>query len=396
MGVLRNMKTSLSVVVPVFNAEQYLEQCVESIINQTYKDMEIILVDDGSTDRTGAICDRYASDYDFIRVIHQENRGNVATRCRGLKEAVGEYVTFLDSDDWIDLDMYEILMETVKKEQCDIVSMGGYVSVKGDKQRIIEDATIYGTFRKGKNLHELLSRMMFDFEKGTRGIHPSLCCKVLRRKVVLQAVANINSQVVMGGDAAIFYPCCVKAESICIIKEYKYFYRQVEQSVSSTHDITRFNKIYVLYQYLEQEFQKYDEEYHLIEQLRRYMWYFLSFQIEQVFGLEIKKTWLFPYKMIDKNSKIVLYGAGKVGESYREQILKSGYCDIVAWADSNAYLKNESIISPMQIEEFDYSKVVIAVKSKRVAAEIIGSLKELGIDEEKIVWQEVAEMSLID
>lgn len=390
------METRLSVVVPVYNAEQYLEQCVESIINQTYKNLEIILVNDGSADSSREICERYAADYDNVRVIHQENGGNVAARCHGLQEAVGEYVTFLDSDDWIDLDMYEILMDTAETEQCDIVSMGGYVSVEGDKHRIVEDATIYGTFVKGKNLHSLLSKMMYDCEKGTRGIHPSLCCKVLKRNIVLQAVANIDNHVVMGGDAAIFYPCCLRADSICIIEGYKYFYRKIEKSVSSSYDITRFNKIYTLYKYLEQEFEKFNREYGLVEQLRKYMWYFLSFQIEQIFNLKIRKVYLLPYERIDKGSKIVLYGAGKVGRSFWEQIVKTAYCDIVAWVDKNIYLDNPEMISPTQISTIDYSKIVIAIKNKDSAEAIINELVDLGISREKIVWEEPIEMSVLD
>lgn len=97
----------LSVIVPVYNAGQYLSQCLDSIIGQTYKNLEIILVNDGSTDGSGAICDEYAHRDGRIRVIHKANGGQGMARNRGLSVATGDYVSFIDSDDWIDLSMYD-------------------------------------------------------------------------------------------------------------------------------------------------------------------------------------------------------------------------------------------------------------------------------------------------
>ena len=114
-----------------------------------------------------------------------------------------------------------------------------------------------------------------------------------------------------------------------------------------------------------------------------------------VFGLEFKNVYLFPYQLIDKGSRIILYGAGKVGQSYYGQIRKNAYCSIAAWADSNAYKEDENIISPMMIAEIEYSKIVIAIKSRKSAEEIIQSLVYLGVDREKIVWVEPPVMPLI-
>ena len=95
----------LSVIVPVYNVEQYLERCVDSILNQTVKELEIILVDDGSTDNSGSMCDAYAAEHANIRVHHKSNGGLTTAWKAGLELATGRYVGFVDSDDWIDADM---------------------------------------------------------------------------------------------------------------------------------------------------------------------------------------------------------------------------------------------------------------------------------------------------
>ena len=112
-------------IVPVYNVEPYIHQCIDSIINQTYKDLEILLIDDGSPDNCGAICDEYAKQDSRIRVFHTENRGLSAARNLGLKEAKGEYIGFVDSDDWVEPYMYEKLLEAIQENETDI-SICGY------------------------------------------------------------------------------------------------------------------------------------------------------------------------------------------------------------------------------------------------------------------------------
>ena len=107
----------ISVVVPVYNVEKYLQRCVESIINQTEKDIEIILVDDGSTDKSGSICDEYLGKDSRILVIHQKNQGLSVARNVGIKNSKGDYITFVDSDDYIHKDMLKVLLDNLIHEQ---------------------------------------------------------------------------------------------------------------------------------------------------------------------------------------------------------------------------------------------------------------------------------------
>lgn len=126
--MLRNQKTikktTISVIVPVYNVEEYLEACVDSILSQTYKQLEIILVDDGSTDNSGIICDKLMTSDERIKVIHKKNGGLASARNAGLDICTGDYIGFVDSDDWIEKDMYEKLLDQCMTTNSDITCCG--------------------------------------------------------------------------------------------------------------------------------------------------------------------------------------------------------------------------------------------------------------------------------
>lgn len=125
----------ISIIVPIFNVENYLAECIESIQKQTYKNLEIILIDDGSTDQSGEICEHYARNDRRIMVIHQKNNGVVAARKCGLKRARGRYIGFVDGDDYINLDMYERLIQDIENTGADFVHSG---FIENNKKYIFE------------------------------------------------------------------------------------------------------------------------------------------------------------------------------------------------------------------------------------------------------------------
>lgn len=144
------VECAISVIIPVYNVEQYLEKCVESVLNQTFQDIELILVDDGSSDSSSEICDRYQVLYNRVHVIHQPNTGAGIARNRGLEIAEGKYITFVDSDDYLERDILEKLYNTATVEKSDCVisgstmiysngSMGLMPVVKGKKMFVDEE-----------------------------------------------------------------------------------------------------------------------------------------------------------------------------------------------------------------------------------------------------------------
>lgn len=124
------MSKLLSVIVPVYNVENYLSDCIDSILNQTYSNFELFLVDDGSPDRCGEICDEYAKKDTRIKVIHKENGGQGSARNRALDVASGDYIAFVDSDDYIEPNMYEVMIEALERTNSDM-SLCGFITHSG-------------------------------------------------------------------------------------------------------------------------------------------------------------------------------------------------------------------------------------------------------------------------
>ena len=144
----------VSVIIPVYNVEKYLQQCIDSVRNQTYSDLEIIVVDDGSTDNSGCICDRYATTDERIIVIHKENGGLSEARNTGLSIARGEYVYYLDSDDYLRENAIEILVERASQERADFV--------------FFDCETIYEDFEDSEYREEFFKKHTYDTDSGTR------------------------------------------------------------------------------------------------------------------------------------------------------------------------------------------------------------------------------------
>lgn len=155
------MKT-ISVVIPVYNVEKYLSECLDSVINQTYKNLQIILVDDGSTDSSGKICDEYAEKDDRITVVHQSNAGAGAAKNTGLELIDGDYFSIIDSDDYIELDMYEKMVNSLEKYNSDIAQClfrNVFVNDSFDRKYKIKD-----NYPKVLTSKKFLSELLYDWK----------------------------------------------------------------------------------------------------------------------------------------------------------------------------------------------------------------------------------------
>lgn len=132
------MEKLVSIIVPVYNVEKYLDACIRSLIEQTYKNIEIILVDDGSTDRSGEICDLYANQYSLIKTIHQGNEGLSGARNTGLAASKGEYISLIDSDDFVEKNFIRVLYDAIENNDCDISCMETYPFLDGNDQKVYD------------------------------------------------------------------------------------------------------------------------------------------------------------------------------------------------------------------------------------------------------------------
>ena len=220
----------LSVIVPVYNTEKYLRECLDSILAQTFTDLELILVDDGSTDKSGAICDEYAYRDHRIRTMHQENAGVTRARKVGAALSKGDYVTYVDSDDWIDPNTYSDIMYNVEMHSADI----GIFAILQEKElpAVISNCVGEGAFSKEMLQETVYPRMLFDYSLNRAGVIASLCNKIIKREILQKTIAVIPDELDYGEDAIAGYLCMFHASTVYICNEPFYHYRDNPLSVS--------------------------------------------------------------------------------------------------------------------------------------------------------------------
>ena len=168
------MKRKVSVIVPIYNVEKYLRKCVSSILEQSYKNIEIILVDDGSTDMSGKICDELSKEHDNVIVIHKQNGGLSSARNAGIEASNGDYLSFIDSDDYIEKTMYEEMVNAIENSKKDIASCGRIVDVYGsheNKEFCLDNVAVYS---REESMREVLHFSSVDV---------SACDKLYKRPV---------------------------------------------------------------------------------------------------------------------------------------------------------------------------------------------------------------------
>ena len=234
----------LSIVVPVYNAERYLNQCIDSILGQSFTDFELIILNDGSSDRSGGICDEYAQADQRIIVIHTENRGVVTARRAGVELARGEYTAFVDSDDWIDSDFYRSIFEESGETNADIlicsrVNCGG---------TCVETTSFCsGYYDKSKLENTVFLQMMYDVHSERYHIKPNLWDKVFRTELLKEIYKGVDPIVTLGEDAVCTYPCIARASSLFILKnDACYHYREDHVSMVNNCDVRLLQRVCAL------------------------------------------------------------------------------------------------------------------------------------------------------
>ena len=240
----------LSVIVPVYNTEKYLRECIDSILAQTFTDFELILVNDGSTDGSGAICDEYAGKDPRIQVIHQQNGGATVARRSGVRIARGKYITFVDSDDLIDTDMYRIMLE---QESADI-QICNMCKFSKDSLYEIKCWINSGSYDKLMLVEKFYPTMLFDYVQCQPALPPSLCNKLIRADIIRNVIENVADSITYGEDALCSYACILNAERICVTDQQLYFYRDNPESVSNVYNKQMFAALSTLGREMERLF----------------------------------------------------------------------------------------------------------------------------------------------
>lgn len=235
----------ISIIVPVYNVESYLSECVDSILKQTLQDIEIILVDDGSTDRSGVICDAYAKKDERILVIHKPNGGLTSAWKAGVEKARAPFVGFVDSDDWIDAEMFERLFTTAKKADADLTICGLVYDFMDGKDSKTETSRLTKHAYDRKEIEtEIFPVLINDGGFVQRTIQPARVTKLYKTKCVRKNIPLCNNEVSIGEDLQLTFSVVCDASKIAMIPDfYPYHYRINSASLTGKYDKDYLHKI---------------------------------------------------------------------------------------------------------------------------------------------------------
>lgn len=225
---MKNIKANISVIIPVYNVEKYLSECLDSVINQTYKNLQIILVDDGSTDSSGKICDVYAEKDNRITVVHQKNAGAGAAKNTGLDLVKGDYFSIIDSDDYIELDMYEKMVTSLEKYNSDIAQClfrNVFVNDSFDRKYKIK-----GNYPKVLTSKSFLKEYLYDWK------YAIFWNKLFKSSLLKEIRFPVGRKI---DDEFFTYKLVCSAKKVVNIDDILYNYRMRKTSVMNENDSDR-------------------------------------------------------------------------------------------------------------------------------------------------------------
>ena len=377
----------VSIIVPIYNVEKYVEKCIQSICNQSYKNIEIILVDDGSTDNSGTICDEYANKDKRIKVVHKKNEGLVRARKTGFSISTGELIANIDGDDWIDSEMISDCVSIYHDTQAEIIQ-SGLVCEGKQKDRIKYENSVDKLTDENTVFH------ITNWLNGKEFIYGSqLVTKIVQRDIFKRSYFKVTDDMSNGEDFISFLYYMDLAHKAVSIDKIYYHYLVREESLS--HKMHGINQLLIEDHLTEKVVQVIKElsidiseqiienwvikrkGFVLMKEIPEFSLHLLNFEFQDI------------ETIIDKN--VVIYGAGKVGQDIFRQLSTYNRINIVAWIDKNSEKYDFSytkVYNTKLLKDIQYDLIIIAVQKSEMAQEIKRELLKLGINEKVIIWQE--------
>ena len=389
----------ISVVIPIYNTEQYLSRCLDSVINQTYENLVIICVNDGSTDNSLDVLKDYQKRDNRIHIIDKPHVGAASARKAGVQEATGEYIGYVDSDDYIEKDMYEIMISHAQNEKVDMVTCGCFL--EGNYVTVLLDSVDGGLYPKAR-MPYLRENNIYRRGSRERGVSGSLCRKLFKSDLLKKVQMDIPEQITIAEDGVCLFNFLLQCSSAYVLR--KPLYHWVIRENSVTHLSLEKNNDYLVkvnhaYNYLTTLYSHPDFTERMREQVEIFIVELLFLGINKRMGFKNRNMiWIDPCWMdkIPVDSRIVLYGGGELGEKYKKQLLHSrpdvslvGCVDPQYKKLTNDYME---VCEPDRLSGWDYDYVVITIKDKGKALSVKSELMESGINESKIIWQEQPEL----
>lgn len=250
----------LSVIVPIYNVELYIERCIESLINQQQNAIEIILVDDGSPDRCPAICDDYEKKYENIKVIHKKNEGLGLARNSGIQIAKGKYIAFVDSDDYVEEDFYKILLEKALEDDLDVCLAGSYIFDNDGELNVVRatDEELCEKMLTGSNVRTLGAKVISANENGKDYLTASAWSGIFKRSLFSKNKLLFPSERIfisedVGFDLDLYQICT--SVYVCDMAGYHYCYNG--KSLSRGYKANRFELLIETCEEMEKRLQQY-------------------------------------------------------------------------------------------------------------------------------------------
>lgn len=385
----------ISIIVPMYNSESTIGKCIESILQQTLSELEVILVNDGSTDNTLDICKKYSKIDSRIVVVSQENKGLISARKRGVEISSADLIGFVDSDDWIEKDMYENLYEIYNNYHVDVVSSGIF------RDYIEEQYTneVLDNFEQGyyENINKTVyPYMLWNKKINDFGIYCTLVNKLFKREILKTVYDNIDERVFYGEDCLTFFSYMMRCKKVYILNKSYYHYVINHNSMCSKTDDRLLTNTYYLYKGLEKAFLGYGElTYRLLEQLKYYIVSVESHTLMKLYNLSLMSLMNARFGTLDiKGKNVILYGAGGSSRVLYNHLIEDCECIVVAWVDKYPDGKDMLCLHKIEsrniIKDLEYDYIVISVISEELYISIKKELKELyDIDDKKIMWGKV-------
>lgn len=377
-------KPLISVIVPIYMIDRYVGICVESIISQTYKNLEIILVDDGGRDRCPEICDLYKKKDARIKVVHKPNGGLVSSRKAGLQESNGKYISYVDGDDWIGPDFIEGLYTAASTSNADIVC-AGFTRDLFSKSASFLNVVPLGIY-EGEKLENLWKNMISTGSYYRPGISTYVWNKLFKRDILLEPQSLVDNRISIGEDGAVTYPALLKCKTVAVIDNVDYHYRQREDSMlkQSTGYSVEAQKLKYLYDYLSSWSLNTYPELGLRKQVTDYV---LSIALMRSGGRLVYDDYsTFDNSYFGKN--VVVYSAGTFGQQLVNRFRETQHCNLVAWLDDDywEYRRCCLDVDPVEsISSLSYDYVLIATVDGVVAEKIVRRLSDFGVSKEKML-----------
>ena len=381
------MQEMLSVVIPVYNTEKYLKRALDSVLQQTFPVYEVICVDDGSIDGSLGVLMDYAGQDSRIKVIHKENGGPTSARKMGVFEATGTYVAFIDSDDFIEPQMYEEMMGLATQYEADLVT-SGFIRDYGNSTIANNENIKKGVYSGDRLKTDVLSCLIDKNSFYRTGISPSLCNKIFKTEKFQSVQKNIDDRIFMWEDDAVIYPYLFRCDMVVVSGRsyYHYCIRETGSAMSIGRTVDLELSMNLLLEHLKKEF--YDADELGLDMMKQYRILKTSYLMMKHASkvLRYDGNILYPFGKIEKDDRILLYGAGKLGVELKSYLEEQEFL-VVGWVDRSA--DRPGVSRPADIHNIDFDYVIITVLIADVVENIREDLKKIGIPEEKILFVDV-------